>query len=50
MTECFTALIPLGKKEDIFITLWVGYREGVQILHNFMIQRTWSVLLSHLSL
>lgn len=41
-TECLTTLIPEGKNEDISITLWVGRREGLQVLELLKLQWTWS--------
>ena len=49
-TECLTTLIPKGENEDISITLWVGRREGLQVLELFKLRRTWSALPKHLSL
>lgn len=49
-TECLTTLIPKGENEDISLTLWVGRREGLQVLELLKLQRTWSALPSHLSL
>ncbi|PYH96030.1 hypothetical protein BO71DRAFT_190269 [Aspergillus ellipticus CBS 707.79] len=46
-TECLNMLIPKGRHEDVSITLWVGQKEGLQLLETFQLQPTWSELPSH---
>lgn len=46
-TECFSILIPKGKHEDVSITLWVGQKEGLQLLETFQLQPTWSEIPNH---
>lgn len=49
VTHCLTTMIPESEADDISITMWVGQKEGLELLNILKMKPTWSSLLGHLS-
>ena len=48
-TDCLITMISKNRTQNVFVTLWIDSKTGLQILRDLNLQQTWSSSQSHLS-